>query len=172
MTARDSTFSVIPFPSVIPTVPGVAFGEVWSRGTCMQRFLSLPPLSSRSRGIRTPRISPSHLWISPKHIYSKLRHTLHMPYWVYILSNERRSVLYTGITGNIECRLSQHKEKKIDGFTKKYNVKHLLFIEEFQGVRDAIASEKRIKGWSRFKKWNLIRARNPKGEDLLRENTP
>ena len=66
-------------------------------------------------------------------------------YYVYILTN-RSGTLFTGMTNNLERRLYQHKNKLVDGFTKKYNITRLVFFETFGDVRDAIAREKQIKG--------------------------
>lgn len=70
-------------------------------------------------------------------------------YYTYILSNERKTVLYIGGTNNIERRVSEHKTKRNKGFTNKYNCDRLVYYEEFGYVLDAIAREKRIKKYSR-----------------------
>lgn len=87
-------------------------------------------------------------------------------YYVYILTNITNKVLYAGITNNIERRIYEHKHKLIEGFTKKYNLKKLVYLEEFNDVNDAIAAEKRIKGWLRIKKIKLIELNNPEWKDL------
>ena len=79
-----------------------------------------------------------------------------MTYFVYILSNWDNKVLYAGVTNNLGRRMWEHKNALIDGFSKKYNLKKLVYFEEFKDVRDAIAAEKRIKGWLRIKKIKLI----------------
>ena len=76
-------------------------------------------------------------------------------YYVYIVSNEART-LYIGITNNLERRLYEHKNKLINGFTKKYNLTKLVYYETTIDVRDAIAREKQLKGWLRIKKITLI----------------
>ena len=86
-------------------------------------------------------------------------------YYVYIMSSGRRT-LYVGITNDLERRVGEHREKLLEGFTKKYNVTHLAYYELFSDVRAAIAREKQIKGWSRSKKIALIRSRNPDWKDL------
>jgi len=63
--------------------------------------------------------------------------------------------------------MSEHKEGFIEGFTKKYRVKKLVFVQEFKSIQDAIVSEKKIKGWLRKKKIELIKGLNPTFEDLL-----
>ena len=87
-------------------------------------------------------------------------------YWVYIMSNQSRT-LYTGVTNNLELRVAQHKGKvKCNSFTAKYNVGWLVYYDEFTNVNDAIAAEKKIKGWTKAKKLALIETKNPRFEDL------
>jgi putative endonuclease len=86
-------------------------------------------------------------------------------YYVYIMTNKSRT-LYTGITGNLERRVYEHRHKLIPGFTSKYNITKLVYYEETQDVRAAIAREKQIKGWLRAKKIALIESVNPQWEDL------
>lgn len=90
-------------------------------------------------------------------------------YYVYILSNTRNTVLYTGVTGDLENRVYEHKDKSIKGFIKQYNVDTLVYYEEFDNPRDAILREKQIKAGSREKKEKLVRERNPEWKDLSRE---
>jgi putative endonuclease len=87
-------------------------------------------------------------------------------YYVYIVTNKTNKVLYTGVTNNLLRRIYEHKNKMIDGFTKKYNVSKLVYSESFINPNDAITAEKRIKGWLRSKKIMLIQSKNPKWEDL------
>ena len=77
-------------------------------------------------------------------------------YYVYILTNEHNKVLYTGVTNDLERRCFEHKQKKIKGFTQKYNVDKLIYFEKFDFIDLAIAREKQIKGYSRSKKLALI----------------
>ena len=86
-------------------------------------------------------------------------------YYVYILSNEART-LYIGVTNNLERRLHEHKNKLINGFTKKYNLTKLVYYETTTNVWDAIAREKQLKGWVRIKKIILIEECNPGWDDL------
>jgi putative endonuclease len=86
-------------------------------------------------------------------------------YYVYILSN-KRGTLYTGVTNDLERRIYQHKNKLIEGFTKKYNITRLVYFESTDDVTAAIAREKQIKGLLRSKKVELIKTMNPKWEDL------
>lgn len=87
-------------------------------------------------------------------------------FYVYIISNNFRNVLYIGVTRNIERRLYEHKNKLIDGFSKKYNLNVLLFYETTEYALDAIAREKQLKKWNRDKKFALIKSVNPKLRDL------
>jgi putative endonuclease len=89
-------------------------------------------------------------------------------YYVYIMTNKSKT-LYTGVTNDLERRVSEHKQKLIPGFTSMYNITRLVFYECFSDIRDAIAAEKRIKGWLRQKKIALIESRNPDWEDLSAE---
>ncbi len=87
-------------------------------------------------------------------------------YYVYITTNKTHTVLYTGVTNDLRRRVWEHKQKLVGGFTKKYNVDKLVYYESFERVEDAIAAEKRIKGWVRSKKVNLIKKENPSFEEL------
>ncbi len=75
-------------------------------------------------------------------------------------------MLYTGVTNNIERRLYEHKNKLIPDYTAKYNIHKLVYLETFHNIEDAIAAEKKIKGWTRKKKIELIKNSNPKFKDL------
>jgi putative endonuclease len=75
-------------------------------------------------------------------------------------------VLYTGITDDLERRVYEHKNKLIDGFTKRYNINSLVYFEETDDVSVAIQREKQIKGWARQKKIDLILRMNPGWRDL------
>ena len=90
-----------------------------------------------------------------------------MQYYIYIMTN-RSNTLYTGVSNNLERRILQHqlKEKK-NSFTAKYNIDKLIYFEEFSNPEDAIAAEKKIKGWTRKKKINLIKSTNPEFKDLF-----
>ena len=87
-------------------------------------------------------------------------------YYVYIMTNFRNSVLYVGVTNNIERRVYEHKHKIIKGFTQKYNVSKLVYYETYSDVNDAIYREKQIKGKSRAYKISLIEKENPQWYDL------
>lgn len=86
-------------------------------------------------------------------------------YYVYILSSQRR-VLYIGITSHIERRVRQHKSHAFGGFTAKYNVTNLVYLERYSSVGKAIHREKELKDWRREKKIALIESSNPKWNDL------
>ncbi|MES2447409.1 MAG: GIY-YIG nuclease family protein [Bacteroidota bacterium] len=84
-------------------------------------------------------------------------------YFVYILTNKNKTVLYTGVTNDLETRLIQHRENTEGkfSFTKKYNCFYLIFFERYQYIQHAIEREKEIKGWKRIKKVKLIEEENP-----------
>jgi putative endonuclease len=86
-------------------------------------------------------------------------------YFVYILSNKSQT-LYVGVTNDIVRRVWQHKQQRIEGFTKQYHLTWLVYVEECGDIRDAIAREKQIKRWRREKKLTLIGEQNPAFEDL------
>ena len=87
-------------------------------------------------------------------------------YYVYLMTNEWRNVLYTGVTKSLERRVWQHKQGVIKGFTRQYNCRLLVHMENYLQISDAIAREKQIKGWSRAKKNALVESTNPKWQDL------
>ena len=90
-----------------------------------------------------------------------------MRYYVYILTNKNRNVLYTGVTNDLIRRIYEHKNHvDKDSFTAKYNVTQLVYFEETSDVRAAIEREKQIKSWSRMKKLFLIREKNPTMADI------
>ena len=91
-------------------------------------------------------------------------------YYVYIMANRSRT-LYTGVTNNLERRVWEHKNKFIAGFTSKYNITQLFYLEVYNDIRDAITREKQIKGWLRSKKIALIESLNPEWKDLSAEWT-
>jgi putative endonuclease len=89
--------------------------------------------------------------------------------YVYILFNERKGTLYTGVTSDLAKRVYEHKSKLVDGFTKKYNIDKLGYYEIYPFIADAISREKQIKGGSRKKKLELIESMNPDWKDLYDE---
>jgi putative endonuclease len=86
-------------------------------------------------------------------------------YYVYIMTN-RSKTLYTGVTNDLMRRVYEHKNKMVEGFTKKYNITKLVYFEETSDVQAAIDREKQIKGWLRAKKIALIESKNPEWMDL------
>jgi len=82
------------------------------------------------------------------------------------MTNKTHSVLYTGVTGDLSRRVWEHKQGLVEGFTKKYNVNKLVYVESFEYVVDAIAREKQVKTGSRKKKVSLIDSTNPQWKDL------
>jgi putative endonuclease len=90
-------------------------------------------------------------------------------YWVYILANERRTVLYTGITNSLQARVWQHRNGFGSRFAHQYNATRLVHAEEFSDVREAIAREKQLKATSRRRKERLIEATNPEWCDYMAE---
>ena len=85
---------------------------------------------------------------------------------MYIATNTRNTVLYTGMSGQLPERITQHKEHQVPGFTKRYNIEKLVYYEVFETPYDAIAREKTVKGWTRVKKLALINSKNPEWRDL------
>ena len=87
-------------------------------------------------------------------------------YYVYIITNYSNKVLYVGVSGNLTRRIFEHKNKLIPGFSSRYNLNKLVFFEAFNTPEEAIAAEKKIKGWLRIKKIQLIESINPDWNDL------
>jgi putative endonuclease len=88
-------------------------------------------------------------------------------YYIYIISNKYNNVLYIGMTNNLLRRIYEHKNKMIDGFSKKYNLNKLVYYEYVSSIEAAISREKEIKKWRREKKNRLIEEMNPEWKDLL-----
>ena len=89
-----------------------------------------------------------------------------MNYYVYILTNKNNTTLYIGVTNNLKRRIYEHKNKLVDGFSKKYNLYKLIYFETTTDSYSAISREKQLKGWTRLKKLDLIKSQNPEFEDL------
>jgi putative endonuclease len=87
-------------------------------------------------------------------------------YFIYIVSNKIRTTFYIGVTNNLERRVYEHKQGLISGFTQKYNLKDLIYFEEYKDINDAINREKQLKNWHRDWKINLIKKVNPQLDDL------
>ncbi|MBQ8766729.1 MAG: GIY-YIG nuclease family protein [Clostridia bacterium] len=90
-------------------------------------------------------------------------------YYVYILTNKTNSVMYIGVTNDVARRVYEHRNHLIEGFTSKYNVTKLVYVETSKDVRDAIQREKQLKGWLRAKKNALVESVNPQWKDLWEE---
>lgn len=89
-----------------------------------------------------------------------------MAYYVYILSN-RSNTLYIGVTNNLSRRIQEHSFKSISSFTSRYNIDKLVYFEELRDIKEAIRAGKRLKGWTRKKKMDLIKKINPEFNNLL-----
>ena len=87
-------------------------------------------------------------------------------YWVYILTNKHCTTLYIGITNDIARCLYQHRYGEVKGFAKRYHLNRLIWLEHFRNVNDAIACEKKLKGWRLSRKIALIEQANPQWLDL------
>ena len=88
--------------------------------------------------------------------------------YTYILANPYNTTLYIGVTSDLYARTLQHKNKHFPkSFSAKYNCNKLVWYQEFDSIKDAIAREKQIKGWKRFKKIVLIETMNPEWKDLF-----
>ncbi|MCX6181319.1 MAG: GIY-YIG nuclease family protein [Bacteroidetes bacterium] len=86
--------------------------------------------------------------------------------YTYLISNYERTVLYIGVTNDIERRMMEHKSGSGSIFSSQYKCKYLMFFEEFQTISDAIEREKQLKNWRKEWKWNLIKENNPELVDL------
>src|SRR6185312_7054070 len=86
--------------------------------------------------------------------------------WVYIVTNRPNGILYTGVTGNIARRAWEHREGIVEGFTKRYGLKRLVYVERHADIQTAIQREHNMKHWSRTWKVRLILAANPDWTDL------
>jgi putative endonuclease len=88
---------------------------------------------------------------------------------LYILTNNYNTVLYTGVTNDLQTRVYEHKSKLVEGFTKKYNITKLVYYQIFEDANAAISREKQIKAGSRQKKIDLINSVNQEWKDLYEE---
>lgn len=82
-------------------------------------------------------------------------------YFVYIVTNTHKNVLYLGVTNDLERRVNEHEKGEYKGFTRKYNCRYLVYYEHFFNIKEAIDREKEIKRWRREKKNRLISSFNP-----------
>ena len=90
-------------------------------------------------------------------------------YYVYIMTNQHNTVLYTGMTNDLRRRAYEHRMGQGGGFTSRYNVKKLVWYEICEDMNSAISREKQIKGGSRTKKVGLVEGMNPEWRDLYKE---
>jgi putative endonuclease len=90
-------------------------------------------------------------------------------FYIYIMTSKSNTVLYTGVTNDLRRRVYEHKEKLIEGFTKKYQIRKLVYYEILRDTESAIARERQIEGGSRKKKARLIEGMNPAWKDLYEE---
>ncbi len=96
-------------------------------------------------------------------------HIVERQYCVYILTNKNHTVLYTGVTSDLKRRITEHKEKLVRGFSRKYNLDILVYYEIAEEKESAVAREKQIKAGSRQRKIDLIDKMNPSWKDLYDE---
>ncbi|MCX5923937.1 MAG: GIY-YIG nuclease family protein [Candidatus Dependentiae bacterium] len=86
--------------------------------------------------------------------------------WLYILCSKRNGTLYIGVTSNLSRRIYEHQQNLMIGFTKRYDIKTLVYTEEHATMPHAIAREKKLKHWGRLQKIKLIEENNPEWKDL------
>ena len=97
-----------------------------------------------------------------------LSHSMDKTYHVYIMTNKRNTVLYTGMTGKGETRFGEHRERlSPNSFTARYHITKVVYAEAFPTAFDAATAEKEIKGWTRKKKIDLVNSINPEWKDLF-----
>ena len=113
-------------------------------------------------GIVVPRAESYAVTEDNWHIIMGSDHT----YCIYMMTNDRRTVIYTGVSGQLKARACQHRTGAVPGFTKTYNAKRLVYYEVSTDAYSAITREKQIKAGSRAKKIALIKSTNPKWDDL------
>ena len=94
-----------------------------------------------------------------------------MAYYVYMLASDRNGTLYTGVAGDLVCRIYEHKGKFVRGFTRRYDVDRLVWFESYDDPENAIVREKELKKWRRAWKLRLIEESNPQWLDLYSQVT-
>ena len=87
-------------------------------------------------------------------------------YFMYIMTNKHNTVLYTGVTNDLQRRVSEHKNHLVEGFTKRYSINKLVYFESTNDINTAIEYEKKIKGMVRKRKNKLVESKNPEWKDL------
>jgi putative endonuclease len=88
-------------------------------------------------------------------------------YWVYIITSSSLSAMYIGVTNDLGKRVVEHRSGVSSEFVKKYKVTKLVHAEEFELIEEAIAREKQLEGWKRIHKNELVRATNPRWNDIM-----
>jgi len=111
----------------------------------------------------------AHYLSFPRKRESRILHLVEKQFYVYILASKRNGTLYIGVTSNLLQRVWQHKNKLVDGFTKKYNVNTLVYYEVHSNAESAITREKQMKKWRRLWKIELIEEKNPDWKDLYED---
>jgi putative endonuclease len=86
--------------------------------------------------------------------------------WVYIMTNRINGTLYVGVTSNLARRIWEHREGLVEGFTKRYGLKRVVYVEHYDTILSTIQREHNIKHWPRHWKLRLISAQNPEWADL------
>ncbi len=90
-------------------------------------------------------------------------------YFIYIITNFTNTPFYIGVTNNLERRIYEHRQELVDGFSKKYKLKKLVYFEEYTDIQNALEREKQLKNWHRDWKLNIIKKMNPDFRDLLED---
>jgi len=88
-------------------------------------------------------------------------------YYFYMMTNWTNERIYAGVTNNLERRVNEHRSGLIEGFTKKYKIKKLVYFEHYSDIETAILREKEVKAWRREKKDRLVEIQNPEWNELL-----
>ena len=91
--------------------------------------------------------------------------------YLYILASRRNGTLYVGVTSDLVKRVEEHRQKLVDGFTKRYSLTRLVYFEMFEDIKDAITRERHLKEWKRKWKTELIQSINPYWRDLYEDIT-
>lgn len=104
--------------------------------------------------------------VSGSCVFACYNKSMNKTYAVYILTNYNETTFYIGVTGDLQKRIWEHKNKVVEGFTQKYNVDRLVYYEVTKDVESALNREKQLKRWHRQWKINLIKEMNPEFKDL------
>lgn len=116
-------------------------------------------VSASSKTLSTPRCHP-------REGGDPTNGTASMNYYVYIVCSQKNGTLYIGVTNDITRRIYEHKNKMVSGFTEKYGIDKLVYMETYTDIKEAIQREKRLKKWNRAWKIRLIKETNPEWKDL------